>query len=449
MTAIRTPPVTVDNLPRAGREGFVIAVVAALGAVVVALWWHDTPPGSIHSASTALIAAGDVTALVGSYLVLVEVVLMSRVPWLDRLIGMDRLAVWHRQVGQYSIGLLVGHALLTVWGYGLADHVNPAVETKRVVLTYPDVLMATVGLALLVAVGVASARAARQRLSYQTWYFIHLYTYLAIALSFAHQLATGNDFATHTANRAFWVLLSVAAVAIVIGWRVVVPVRDATRRQLRVANVVREGPDAISIYVTGNLADMQVEPGQFFLWRFLTREGWWQAHPYSLSAAPNGKWLRLTAKEVGDHSRQLARLQPGTRVMAEGPYGNFTRRRQRRPGVAMIAGGIGITPLRAMFETMPGDIVLVYRASSADDVVLAHELDEIAHRRGARVHYVVGSRHQVPDALTPERLQALVPDMAFRDVFVCGPAGMTHATRHALRRLGVPNRRIHVEEFEY
>jgi predicted ferric reductase len=430
------------------REAVVALVISAIGAAVVGMWWHDTPPASVHGVSGWCIAAGDVTALLGTYLVLVAVVLLGRVPWLDRAIGMDRLAVWHKRIGQYCISLLCAHAVLTTAGYALSEHVGLWRETRTIVLSYPDVLAATVGLALLVAVGVTSARAARRRLSYQAWYFIHLYTYLAIALSFAHQLATGNDFVTQPGNRQFWVALYLIAFGLLVTYRVIVPLRDAWRHDLRVAGVVRETPNAVSVYITGrDLAGLRAEAGQFFLWRFLTGDRWWQAHPYSLSAAPRPDWLRVTVKEEGDHNRSLAALKPGTRVLAEGPYGRFTGRQRTQPGALLIAGGIGITPVRALFESTPGDVALIYRASSSDDLVLYSELEEIARARRARLHVVIGSRQEA--SLSAAELRRLVPDLAHRDVYLCGPSPMMDAVQAALIEAGVPRRRIHAEDFAY
>jgi len=204
--------------------------------------------------------------------------------------------------------------------------------------------------------------------------------------------------------------------------------------------------------VTGTrLSELRAESGQFFLWRFLTREGWWQAHPYSLSAAPNGGWLRLTAKDLGDHSAGLAALHRGTRVMAEGPYGAFSAHRRTRKRVLLIGAGVGMTPLRALFESLPGaagDISLVYRARTADEVIFRQEIDAIAQSRGAQVHYLIGSRRDHPELLTGARLSRLVPDLARRDIYVCGPAAMAAATTVALREAGVPRRQIHREHFE-
>ena len=429
----------------------VLATLAAGAVAVMAIWWVDTPSTSLSTFADKVTAAGRVTGLVGTYLLIIQVVLMARIPWLDRFIGSDRLSAWHRTNGQYTVGLLVAHAALTIWGYARFDHVSVVSETNTVVRTYTDMVAATVGLFLLVAIGVTSARWARRRLKYQTWYFVHLYTYLGLALSFSHQLATGNDFVTHRSNRVWWALLYGVPLVLLLIHRVAVPIRDGFRHRLRVASVVTEGPNAVSVQVTGrDLEQLRAESGQFFRWRFLTRRTWWEAHPYSLSAAPNPQFLRLTAKGDGDHSDDLRVLRPGVRVMTEGPYGAFTARRARLSNVLLIAGGVGITPLRAMLETMAGDgteLTLLYRAHSHDDVLFADELRALAGHDAVTVHLLLGSRdHQ--RGLTPGGLAQLVPGVADHDVYVCGPPGMVKLVRTSLRSLGVRRSQIHTERFE-
>jgi len=441
----------LERLPQPGREGLVAALVALGAVAAVGVWWVDTPAGLLHSAADRLTATGRITGLIGTYLALVEVLLMSRLPWLDRLIGMDRLATWHRRNGQYCIWLLGAHTLFTIWGYAGTDHTGLGHETA-LVLALPDVVAATVAFAALVAVGVLSARAVRRRVGYQTWYTIHLVTYLAIAVSFLHVLSDGDDFVHHPLNRALWIALYAGVALLVLAHRIGAPVRAAWRHRLVVSRVEPEGPGVVSIYVTGRRLDaLAAEPGQFLTWRFLTARGWWQAHPFSLSATPNGRELRITVKASGDHTAELQRLTPGVRVVAEGPYGAFTARRRTRRRVLLVAGGIGIAPLLPLFETLPagpGDLTLLYRTSRPEDAVLRHELEAIAERRGARVLYRHGSRNQPPDPFSAESLRALLPDLTDHDVFLCGPAGLVERARESLRDAGVPARQIHSEAFE-
>jgi ferredoxin-NADP reductase len=375
---------------------------------------------------------------------------MARIPALERGLGADRLSRWHAMGGRYVVSLAVAHTLLIIWGYAVAAHTGVLSQTATLLTSYPDVLMATVALGLLVAVGVASARAARRRLRYETWHFIHLYTYVAVALAFAHQFATGADFASNAKARWFWSALYLAVGTLLVWYRLCVPIAAALRHRLRVVEVRREGRDVVSVYLTGrDLPALRAEPGQFYRWRFLTRGLWWAANPYSLSAAPRPDWLRITVKVAGDHSGALLGLRPGPRVRAEGPYGAFTAAQRSRHKVLLLAGGVGITPLRALFESRPGrpgDITLIYRANTPADLVLRGELDWIAQQRGATVHYLIGPpRTGSHDPLAARRLAGLVPDLPRHDVFLCGPAPMMAAATERLRELGVPRRQIHTE----
>src|SRR3954451_8447768 len=321
---------------------------------------------------------------------------MARIPPLERGIGADRLARWHAMGGRYSVSLVVAHGLLITWGYAVTAHTDVISQTKTLLLSYPDVLMATVGGLLLVGVGLVSMRAARRRMRYETWYYLHLYTYLAVALAFSHQFATGAEFMTNAPARVVWGGMYAAVAAAILWYRFAVPLRHALRQQLRVESVRREAPDVVSVVVSGpRVHELAAQPGQFFRWRFLTRDMWWASNPYSLSAAPLPDRLRITVKTLGDHSARIGRLRPGTRVVAEGPYGAMTAARRNRRNVLLVAGGVGVTPLRALFQALPaerGDLTLVYRAGSDVDVVFRDELRTIADQRAARLRIVTGHR---------------------------------------------------------
>nr|WP_233362115.1 ferric reductase-like transmembrane domain-containing protein [Streptomyces sp. GMR22] len=415
-------------------------------AAVLALWWSDTP--SVVGAAGWLTGAGRITGLLAGYACAILLLLMARVPLMDRAIGTDRLARWHAMGGRYTISLACAHVLLISWGYSLESRTGVVDQTATLVLHYPDLLRGTIGFSLFLVTAIVSARAVRRRLPYETWHLLHFATYLAVFLAFGHQLSDGADFTGDRTAQLVWYALYIAVAALLAWYRFAVPARRALRHRLYVAEVRPEAPGVVSVYLSGSgLAELRAEPGQFFRWRFLTRGLWWAANPYSLSAAPHPAYLRITVKASGGHSAALAHLRPGTRVLAEGPYGAFTARRRRARKTLLLGGGVGITPLRALFETLPGEVILVYRARRPEDLALRGELDALAAARGAAVHYVVDEPAAYFSPLTPEALRGLVPDLAERDVYLCGPPGMTEAASAALRGAGVPRGRIHHESF--
>ena len=439
----------------ADRAWVVQVLVVMNAAVLVGLWYRHGGVDSLSQPGGPATAVGQLTGLFGTYAVLLEVLLMSRIGWLEHHFGFDRLAVYHRWTGFGAVSLLVGHAVFITLGYALEGRQSIPRQIGDFIRNYPDVLMSIVGLALFVAVAAASVRAARRRLSRETWYALHLYTYLAVALSFAHQLAVGSDFTTDAVARAWWGALYALVFGAILAWRVGRLLLFNSRHRLRIHSVRPEADGAVSIYLTGRRLDrIRAEAGQFFLWRFLVGRGWAKAHPFSLSAAPNSRFLRITVKNLGDDTRRMQRLRPGVTVFAEGPYGTFTAARRTRRRVAMIAGGIGITPLRALLETIavePGDMTLLYRAATDRDVAFRKEIATIADRRGIDVHTLVGREigTDQTDQLGVPALRNLIPDIAERDVFVCGPPPMVDAIRRRLAILRVPASRVHFERFEY
>jgi predicted ferric reductase len=433
------------------RAAALLTVIGLGAAAAVALWWNDT--ASIVGLGAWLTSAGRVTGLLAGYAVAVLLVLMSRAPFLEHGLGADTLAKWHSHGGRYTVSLIVAHAVLITWGYSVTDHTDLVSQTDSLLMSYPDVLMATVAGLMFVAIGLVSARAARSRLRYETWYHLHLYTYLAIALAFSHQFATGADFVGNLPARVAWSALYIGAAGLVLWFRIITPIRATMRHRMRVVEVRRESTDVVSIVMTGDhLDELRAESGQFFRWRFLTREGWWQSHPFSLSAPPHPRYLRITVKRLGDHSTALQQVRAGTRVFAEGPYGAMTARRRRRRKVLLIAGGVGITPLRALFESLPaapGDLAMIVRVDRAEDIVFRAELDRIAEKRGAEIHYAVGRPGDAGDPFVAQRLVELVPDLARRDVYLCGPPAFMTVVTDRVRSCGVPSRHLHRENFAF
>ncbi|MCU1391755.1 MAG: ferric reductase [Ilumatobacteraceae bacterium] len=419
-----------------------------IGAAAVS-WWPlmmaVSAPGGVQD--VPLVA--HVCGMLAGYGVLVMLALMSRAPSIERGVGSDVLTRWHSRGGRMITGLIIVHAVAATMAWAESRREGTLVSMWHV-LRLPWLMAATVGTVLILAVAVVSVRTARQRLSYERWHAVHLMTYVAVALAFMHQLA-GPDLTGHRVLQIAWALMYVHVFALLLRHRVLTPIRQAARHRMRVTAVVAEGPDVVSIEVGGqHLRELDAEAGQFFRWRFLTPDHWRAAHPFSLSAPPTDTGLRLTVKALGGGTMQLQDIQVGTWVVTEGPYGAMTGARRTRGDVLLIAGGVGITPMRALFETLPlshgQDLTLLYRARGPEHLLFRHELDEIAWRRGATVRYLVGSD---PDCLSASSLIRLVPRLANRDVYLCGPAGMADAVRSALRDAGLPLEHLHEERFAW
>jgi predicted ferric reductase len=426
------------------RAGLYVIMGVNIG-IVTALFAAAGP------SADPLITIGRLLGLYAALLMAFQLLLVARLPWLDRRLGMDRLTSLHRWTGFGLVWLLLGHVVFIVFGYAGLSGSGPIGELVDLAETTVGILRAIVAFALIMGIGALSARYARKRLAYETWHFIHLYTYLAVLLAFTHQVGAGSSFVGSPFGRAYWWTLWGAALGAVLLGRAILPLWRNLRHRLRVSAVVPESPNVVSVYITGrDLNQLPARAGQFFLWRFVTKGRWWQGNPYSLSAAPDGKSLRLTVKAVGDGSASLRELKPGTRVFAEGPYGAFTTMHQRRTNALLIAGGVGITPIRALLEDIRGHVVVLYRVNKRDDAVLLQELADIARRRGAVLHLLAGpadARDENGPLLGAKSLAGMVRDVWDRDVFVCGPPPMTNVVLKGLRELGVPKDQIHAERF--
>jgi len=439
-TISRVRPRTV---PPAVAARWALWTFVVLNLVVVEVLFFTAGTGK-----NGVLTVAKFVGLHAAVVMLFQLLLVARLPWLDRRIGMDRLTVWHRWVGFTLLWTILTHAVLVVLGYARLDDA-PMVKTFFALAGVPASLLGICAATIVVVVAAVSARAVRRRLRYETWHGVHLLLYLALGLAFVHQLLETTTFSSSVLAKTYWWLLWLFAFGALVTGRIVLPLWRNACHRFQVAVVVPESGDVVSVYVTGRrLEKFPARAGQFCIWRFPGHNHWWQANPFSLSAAPDGQSLRLTAKAAGTTSAGLRHVPVGSRVFVEGPYGAFTSVHRTRPGALLIAGGVGITPVRALLEEeQADDVVVLYRVRTEDDAVLAAEVRALVADRGGRLHLLTGRTGEGARPFEPDSLRALVPDITERDVYVCGPPAMTSAVLGSLRQLKVPGRQVHSERF--
>lgn len=442
------------------------SVVWLSSLAVTAFWVHG---GGVQALlgldAEALASLARITGLVSANLLLLQVLLMARVPLFERGFGRSGITRMHRLTGIWSFSLLLAHTVLIIMAYALQDGTNLVVEAWQVLWNYPGVAAAALGVACLVLVMATSARRARRRLRYESWHLLHLYAYLGVALAIPHMLLTGNDFVSNPLATTYWWSLWALAAGCVVAFRLVLPQWRSRRHALRVSEVVADGNRGVTVRMHGqNMHLLRARAGQHFVWRFLDGPGWSRGHPFSLSAAPTANGLQISARVVGDGTQRLLQLRPGTRVLVEGPYGRVTNEQRSTPHLLMFGAGAGVAPLVALLEEaefVPGDAVLVTRERMPEEQMLNEAIGRLVAERGL-VHYALNGRRALVGSswlpaqyagwqgvdlvrhLAPQRTGGQLSEC---DVYVCGPTEWMTALRTDLREAGVPKERIHAEFF--
>lgn len=431
----------VDSSQRLGDAAVFVGV---LSTMVVGLWarhggWGELLKGD----ASTLLSLGQLSGLLASLAALFGLSLAGRPRFLERVVGLDTLLVWHRWAGGSSAILLAIHVITEV--LGRADTTGFLSTIKAYSGGEAYMALASLGAIGFAVVSISSLRSIRRRMPYETWYFIHLLAYASLALAFLHEMYIGVDLSNDRVAYVFWITLNVAAFAMAIlgRWGAALV---AVLRPLRVTTTRTVAPGITEVTLTGaRIRKLEASPGQFAFLRTLAPGLWWQSHPFSLSSAPNTNNLKFTIKQLGDASTEYTVLRPGMRVALEGPYGSITPEHIGTSPVLLVAGGVGVAAVKSLLEGLPDTArpVLLYRARSRADLAHMGELTETVERLGGSIHTAVGRRNELgADPFDPAELTRTVPGLLQRHVVICGPESLIRAAARGAKAAGVPTDRI-------
>ncbi len=421
-------------------------------AIVTTFWWNFSGElmltGEINS---QFLAISRLAGLLATQLALVQLILIGRIKWVESVFGLDKLSRIHKWNGYLVLSLIILHVILVTKAYSVFNGASYISQYVSFLIDYDDVFKAFLAYLILLGTVGLSITIIRRKLKYEYWYYVHILNYITFVLFVGHQLELGMSSQSST-FQLYWLATYIFTAGHISWFRFIKPILNFTKHEFTISKVQTEGP-ATSIFISGkNLNTFKRQAGQFMILRFIQKSFWYEAHPFSLSWGADNEQLRITAKNLGDYTAKMPLLKVGTKVLIDGPHGVFTSSKIKKEKVLMIAGGIGITPIRSLVEELAGtiDLTIIYSVKTQAEAILLSELKNIKSQRAFNLieiysaEKVAGSEFGMLDKV---KLNSLVPDLKDRDVFLCGPPPMMNALKIAMQELGLPNKQLHWERF--
>ncbi len=372
--------------------------------------------------------------------------LMLRYPLLERALGgLDRMYLLHHIVGGLAYLALLLHVLSAALpALLLADWQAAAATFNPFGQGWPQ-QAGWISLGLLMVMMLATFWLP---LAYRHWRWLHLVVIPAFVLGLAHAWPLAG-----TASRATLLVLAVMSL-VALGYLRALRKARVRARSFRVSAVRPLGAGLVDVELTPLQAGITWTPGQFVFAAFFEGPGWrgcGEQHPYTIAGGTQGV-LRLLVRDLGRCTHHLQSVVQNVLVKVEGPYGGFLARRDSNRPQLWLAGGIGITPFLAALERegpIDGPVVDLVHIHRAGDAAIQDCLPRPGPLlSGTKRMHAIESDGVAPNALW-ERIVGLVHDLRLRQVFLCGPVGLTGALRQRLIKAGVSPDDIFSERFDF
>jgi len=420
--------------------------ILILNFYLILYFWFTNSSYLISGTSNGhlLIAFGRLAGLLSEFLILIQLLLISRFTFIERQYGFDKLISIHKKIGFFLGIFLISHPLLLSIGYSLSGNTGFIGQFVNFITKWNGIFGATFAFINIIFVAIISIKKYRAKISYEVWYFLHLPLYIAVAIAFEHQINTGDMSAGGAMY--YWFLINLVTIGILIIYRFLKPIYLFSKHTFKIDKVIQENEYVYSIYITGkNMNQYKFQAGQYTNLIFFQKKMIFH-HPFSFSDAYNGKYLRFTIKASGDFTSKIDKLKTGTRVWIDGPFGAFTLSKLVNNKIVFIAGGIGITPILSMIKSMQNvkNAVLLYSNKSESDINFWHEIT----RSQIESHYFNTSLG-TSNRISIEKIVEICPDYKNRDFYICGPKLMTHSLVKNLKIAGISSKQIHFEKFDY
>jgi predicted ferric reductase len=431
--------------------------------------WSFEDPGLSNrflTANITMASIGKVTGIVGFVLYAVSLVLSVRRRWLENFFdGLNRVYIAHHITGALALAFLAFHPMFLALRYVsvqvpesfrlAAQQLLPRwYDVAGSASDAQDALALDAGIVAFIAMVALLVVTLYIKLPYHIWLWTHRVLGPAFVLAALHTLFLTSDV---TRMPVLWwsmVVVSIVGTAAYV-YRSLMGNIIVRRAAYKVKDVVHLGGNTVMVELTPINTPVKFAPGQFVFVKFMYAEGSGvssEVHPFSIASSPYEPGMRLCIKALGDYTKALDKLEPGSIAEIEGAFGHFSYTDFPNKPQVWIGGGIGVTPLlsmaRSLTNTSPG-VHFFYSVAKPeelfDQALLQDYLPQVLVGKFWYHPFVTSQQPRFLDVSYIS--QAVGGDLAKYEFFICGPPGMMVALRKQLRAVGVKNSTIHTEEF--
>jgi predicted ferric reductase len=404
--------------------------------------WLVFPPENDGRENFIRQYAGEVIGSNNIILMAVSLFLSTRPKWAEPYFGgLDKMYVTHRHTATAAFLLIFVH-ILTV-----------PISAHWVLGNYLAVIAAT-GIVTLVLLSLAPRIPYLNRITggtYEGWKNLKKYIGIFFIIAYIHALTIANPLNAFIAINWVQVFFIIGAVSYL--YTEVFGRFFKKYLPYTVEAVNHPNGSTTEVVMRAKKAPIQKQrAGQFLFVRFPGERTLNEAHPFTISSAPQEDVLRLTVKASGDFTRALfAGLKPGMDAVVEGAHGMFDYKTGGQKQI-WIAGGIGLTPflsfLRAMDGNLKQDVDLYYTVRHKEEALFLDEIEAAAKKNSCLKAHVRFSATEGSLSID-EIVKNTGGNVSGHHVYMCGPLPMVQAFEKKFLALGVPQKNIHYEEFNF
>lgn len=428
---------------------WILAYLVAATLPLILSWLTGGPPRPFPEE----LASG--LGILAYSIILMEFVLSGRFKSVSNSVGMDVTMRLHQVMARTALGFALLHPFL--YQGTLSGGQRPWDLTRQLTITTDFSALSTGVAAYLLLPSLVLLAVGRTQLDYkyETWRLIHGMSALLIALLLLHHTVYAGRYGSQPAMTWVWLAMTGVAVGSLLYVYLLVPLRDRVRAW-KVTSVTQLTPKQweVTLKPDGH-SGLSYKAGQF-AWLNLGHSSFsMKENPFSICSAPGGgPEISFMIKELDDFTRTIGQIKAGTVSYVDGPYGTLSVDGRTEPGVALIAGGVGLAPLLGILRQMrlsgdPRKVRLVYGNRLVDQIAYREEL-------GAQdVYYVLSDPpetwHGETGFIDAALINRIFSDQELHDwVFVmCGPTIMMDTVEDHLIEKGTPSHRILTERFDY